>query len=159
MFNFIYNDFQYIFFRIEALLLSVALFFVGFIYKDAPVEISYTVSINGTEISAEESLEIPLNGRLDVSCLCENTGRPFEGTIYHEPQVYFYKIENGEKIPLSRWSYTTDEVRTPVLVKSGEKFTGSECSNLAPDAQSGTYTLEISLYGNKQVYKNVLTVV
>ena len=159
MLKLFYYDIQSVFFKIQSVFLSLTLLLVGFIYADKPIEIDYTVYINGEEISAGENIIIPLNGNLDVTCKCENTGRPFEGISYHEPYVYFYKTVNGEKIALSQWCYSTDEVRKPVLVKSGEKFTGSEYSNLAPDAEPGIYTLEINVYGCKQIYENVLTVV
>ncbi len=158
MLKLMYYDFQSIFFKIQSVFLSLSLLLVGLIYGDTPVEIDYTVYINGTEISAGDNIELSLSGSLSVVCHCENTGRPFEGISYHEPYVYFYKTDNGEKTPLSQWTYTTDEVRKPVLVKSGEKFTGSEYSDLAPDTEPGVYTLEISVYGCKQIYENVLTI-
>ena len=37
-------------YRIQALLLSIVLFFVGLIYGDKPVEIDYTVKIDGKDV-------------------------------------------------------------------------------------------------------------
>lgn len=159
MLDLIYYDLQSIVFKFESVFLSLTLLLVGFVYADKPIEIDCTVYINGEEISVGDNIAIPSDGNLDVTCKCENIGRPFEGISYHEPYAYFYKTENGEIAALSQWSYSTDEVRKPVLVKSGEIFTGSVYSNLAPDAEPGVYTLEISLYGHTQIYENVLTVV
>ncbi len=149
------------FYRIQALFLSIALFFVGFIYKDTPIEIEYTVHINGTEISAGDNIEIPLNGSLTVACLCKNVGRPFEGETFYTPRVSFYKYVNGEKEYLHFWSITVDAGPQPILIKNGETFDIFECFEINPDDEPapGVYSMEVSAYGCEQIFENVLKIV
>ncbi len=159
MFKLMYYDFQGVFFKIQSVFLSVVLLFVGLIYGDTPIEIEYTVSINGTDIVAGDNIETPLDSSLNVYCRCENTGRPFEGTDLHDnAHVSFYKYENGEKEYLSVWGISVDAEPNPILIKSGEKFRENCCSVLAPDAEPGIYTMEVRFFGHTKIYENVLTV-
>ncbi len=160
MFKFLYYDLQSIFFKIESVFLSLTLLLVGFIYADKPIEIDYTVKINSTEISAGDNIEIPVDGYINVYCYCENTGKPFEGTDLHDnAHVSIYKYENGEKTYLSVSYIGVDAKPNPILIKSGEKFTEDSWSVLDPDAQPGTYTMEVTVFGHTQIYENVITVV
>ncbi len=146
--------------KIQALLLSIVLFFVGLIYGDTPVEIDYTVSINGTDIVAGDNVEIPVGRNLYVFCYCENTSRPFEGTdLHNNAHVSFYKYENGKKVYLSRSGISVDAVPRPILIKGGEKFREDYHSLINPDAEPGVYTMEVSVFGCTQIYENVITVV
>ncbi len=160
MFKLLYYDLQSIFFKIQSLLLSAVLLLVGFVYGYTPTEIAYTVNINGTEISAGDSIEISADGSLNIICHCENTGRPFEGTDFHNnAHVSIYKYENGEKTYLSVSYIGVDAEPNPILIKSGESFTEYFHCVLDPDAEPGTYTMEVQVFGHKQIYENVLTVV
>lgn len=160
MLNLIKYDFEGIFFRIEAIFLSIVLFLVGFIYKDTPIEIEYTVKINETEISAGNNIEIPAGDSISVYCYCENKGRPFEGTDLHDnAHVSFYRYEGSKKIYLSLSGVSVDAEPNPILIKSGEKFTEPFRAYLDPDAEAGTYSVEVTVFGHKQVYENILTVI
>ncbi len=160
MLKLFYYDIQSVFFEIQSVFLSLTLILVGFIYADKPIEITYTVNVNGTEISQGDNIEIPVDGYVDVYCYCENTGRPFEGTSLHDnAHVSIYKYENDEKKYLSVSYISSDFIPNPILIKSGEKFTEFSCCILDPDAEPGIYTMEISVFGHKQIYENVLTVV
>ncbi len=145
-------------FKIQALLLSIILFFVGLIYGDKPVEIDYTVSINGTEISAGDNFDLSDRKSLVVSYLCENKGRPFEGIDIYSGMVGFYKFKDGEKKYLSVSYIGVDAEPRPILIKRGEKFNVSSYLNLNPDAEPGVYSMEVNIYGCEQIYENVLTV-
>ncbi|MBE6775959.1 MAG: hypothetical protein E7543_07210 [Ruminococcaceae bacterium] len=149
-------------YRIQALLLSIILFFVGLIYGDKPIEIDYTVEINGTEISAGESIELPKGEAIIVACFCENVGRPFEGKSLYHAKTDFYKIENGEKKYISYYGgIGLDEESQPILIKSGEKFSVGNASYFEPEVEApepGAYTVEVSVYGCKQVFENALII-
>ena len=148
-------------YRIQALLLSILLFFVGLIYGDKPIEIDYTVEINGTEISAGDSFEWPEGERsIRVYCHCENVGRPFEGEDIYSPNVGFYRYVNGEKEYLDFWSVSVDAVPQPVLVKGEETFTVFEYFEINPDdkPEPGAYSMEVSVYGCEKVFENVLVI-
>lgn len=147
-------------YRIQALFLSIVLFFVGLIYGDKPVEIDYTVEINGTEISVGDSIELPAGEAITVSCSCENVGRPFEGKTFYEPSVSFYKYADGEKVYLELWGASPDIVSRPKLIKGGESFDISAYFEINPDKETepGVYTMEVSVYGCKQIFEDALVI-
>ncbi len=148
-------------YKIQALLLSIVLFFVGLIYGDKPVEIDYTVKINGIEILSGDNVELPEGETsIIVSCHCKNVGRPFEGETFDEPAVGFYKYENGEKEYLDLWGISVDMVSQPTLIKSEEIFDLSAYFTINPDEkpEPGIYNMEVNVYGCEQIYENVLTV-
>ena len=148
-------------YRIHALFLSILLFFVGLIYGDKPIEIDYTVKINSTEISAGDTFEWPEGEKsIRVYCSCENVGRPFEGSDIYGPAVSFYRYVNGEKVYLDFWSISVDAVPQPILVKKGENFNIFEYFEVNPDnkPEPGVYTMEVSVYGCKQIFENVFII-
>ena len=149
-------------YKIQALILSIVLFFVGLIYGDKPIEIEYTVEINGTEISAGDCVEVAAGEDIIVSCFCENVGRPFEGTSIYSAKSNFYKIENGEKEYLTTYSgIGLGEEPQPILIKNGDKFYAGDGNYFEPDVanpEPGVYTMEVSVYGCEKVFENVLVI-
>ncbi|MBQ9912914.1 MAG: hypothetical protein IJO73_01660 [Clostridia bacterium] len=148
-------------YRIQALILSIVLFFVGLIYGDKPIEIDYTVKIDGTEISAGDTFEWPEGEKsIRVYCSCENVGRPFEGATFYEPHISFYKYVNEKKVYLDFWSVSVDAVSQPTLIKKGETFDTSSYFEINPDnkPEPGAYTVEVSVYGCKQIFENALII-
>ncbi len=162
MLKLIYYDFESIFFKIQSVLLSLTLFFVGIMYGDAPIEVDYSVRIDGTEISVGDTFEWPEGERsITVYCSCENIGRPFEGNDIYEPAVGFYRYVNGKKVYLDFWNISVDAIPQPILVKKGETFDIFDRFIINPDdePEPGVYTMEVSVYGCKQVFENVLKIV
>ncbi len=148
-------------YRIQALLLSIVLFFVGLIYGDKPVEIDYTVKINSTEISEGDTFEwVEGENSIRVYCFCKNVGRPFEGEDIYTPNVSFYRYVNGEKVYLDFWMVAVDAEPQPILIKKGEIFNIFEYFEINPDnePEPGIYTMEVSVYGCKKVFEDVLVI-
>ncbi|MBQ7116972.1 MAG: hypothetical protein IJN88_02035 [Clostridia bacterium] len=162
MLRLIYYDFKSIFFKIQSVLLSLTLFFVGIMYGDAPIEVEYSVHINNTEISVGDTFEWPEGEKsITVYCSCKNVGRPFEGSDLYDPNVGFYRYVNGEKEYLDFWSISVDAIPQPILIKNGDTFNIFRSFIINPDdvPEAGVYNMEVSVYGCKQVFENVLKIV
>ncbi|MBQ3137642.1 MAG: hypothetical protein IJB74_09205 [Clostridia bacterium] len=148
-------------YKIQAILLSIVLFFVGLIYGDKPIEIDYIVKIDDTEISAGDTFEWPEGEKsIRVYCSCENVGRPFEGENIYTPNISFYRYVNGKKEYLDFWTTTVDAEPQPILIKKGDIFNVFEYFEINPDnkPKPGAYTMEVSVYGCKQIFENVLII-
>ncbi|MBQ3137697.1 MAG: hypothetical protein IJB74_09490 [Clostridia bacterium] len=160
MLKLMHYDLQSIILKIQSVLLSAVLFVIGIIYSDTPTKINCTVYINGTEISSGYTAKISLNEDIAVHCACKNIGKPFEGKDIYNAGVSVYRYINGEKIYINLWSISVDAEPRPILIKSDEKFDVYTNLFFDPDnkPEPGIYSMNVTVYGNTQIYENVLMI-
>lgn len=136
---------------------TIILFFAGFIYGDAPIDLNFTYDIPSA-VYEYEAGDI-----IKIHATAENVGRPFKMDIHSERvlMVSIYKIENDVKVyaNVSTDTEHTDEYSTGYFVEKGETFEKDFYFKVRDDAPTGAYTIEISSdFGDKEIFENAITI-
>ena len=136
---------------------TIILFFAGFIYGDAPIDLQFTYDIPSAVYEYEAGDIIKIHAS------AENVGRPFKMDVHSERvlMVSIYKIENDVKVYANASTDTehTDEYSTGYFVEKGEIFEKDFYFKVREDAPTGAYTIEISSdFGDKEIFENAITI-
>lgn len=136
---------------------TIILFFAGFIYGDAPVDLKFTCDIPSA-VYEYEAGDI-----IQIHAVAENVGRPFKMDVHSERVllVSIYKIENDVKVyaNVSTDTEHTDEYSTGYFVEKGETFEKDFYFKVREDAPKGVYTIEISSdFGDEEIFEDVITI-
>lgn len=137
--------------KLEALIMALTLFFVGFFYGDEPIKVEFTAATSETVISAGDSF--------DIEYTCINKGKPFKGFCQDTPIINFVNSETKETIKYSLEGIFSNCAGHYFLVKKGDTFCGGSFKITLPeDITPGTYDITLSMYDCVQVYENAITV-
>ena len=136
---------------------TIILFFAGFIYGDAPIDLQFTYDIPSA-VYEYEAGDI-----IKIHAVTENVGRPFKMDVHSERVllVSIYKIENDVKVYANASTDTehTDEYSTGYFVEKGETFEKDFYFKVREDAPKGVYTIEISSdFGDEEIFEDVITI-
>ena len=136
---------------------TIILFFAGFIYGDAPIDLQFTYDIPSA-VYEYEAGDI-----IKIHAVTENVGRPFKMDVHSERvlMVSIYKIENDVKVYANASTDTehTDEYSTGYFVEKGETFEKDFYFKVREDAPKGVYTIEISSdFGDEEIFEDVITI-
>lgn len=161
--------------KIKALLMAIYLFFMCIPYGNSPIDIKMTeptLTVCGTVYELKDDME-PIKvsaGILDVlgsspfsfSAKCENVGRPFKGHEPFHPVVALYKVENGKRSFIDLLIVYDECVPRDVLIKNGDTLNVHEQFSFtqipSETIEPGVYNLEISVYGCKTVFEDVIVI-
>lgn len=136
---------------------TIILFFAGFIYGDAPIDLNFTYDIPSA-VYEYEAGDI-----IKIHAVAENVGRPFKMDVHSERvlMVSIYKIEDDVKVyaNVSTDNEHTDEYSSGYFVEKGETFEKDFYFKVREDAPKGVYTIEISSdFGDKEIFENAITI-
>ena len=137
---------------------TIILFFAGFIYGDAPIDLKFTYDIPSAVYEYEAS------DIIQIHAATENVGRPFKMEIHSESvlKVSIYKTEDGVKqypYAFTSGDIGTDEYSTGYFVEKGETFEKDCYFKVREDAPKGVYTIEISSdFGDEEIFEDVITI-
>ena len=137
---------------------TIILFFAGFIYGDAPIDLQFTYDIPSAVYEYEAGYIIKIHA------VTENVGRPFKMDVHSERvlKVSIYKTEDGVKqypYAFTSGDIGTDEYSTGYFVEKGETFEKDFYFKVREDAPTGAYTIEISSdFGDKEIFENAITI-
>lgn len=137
---------------------TIILFFAGFIYGDAPVDLKFTYDIPSA-VYEYEAGDI-----IQIHTVAENVGRPFKMEVHSERvlMVSIYKIENDVKVYAYGFTsdeFHTDEYSSGYFVEKGETFEKDFYFKVREDAPKGVYTIEISSdFGDEEIFEDVITI-
>ncbi len=142
--------------NIESIIFAIVLFFSGFIYGDAPIEISldYTIPSGFCEYKEGETVEIIVNS--------ENTGRPFKYADHGNDNIDIsVSRNNGSYISLYTSKSDSDvsvDGYSVLQIKSSYKKESRFVFTIPEDAPKGNYDIIIDQFGIRKTFENAITV-
>ena len=145
--------------KITAISQAIILFFAGFIYGDAPIDMKITCEIPSAVYEYE------VGDIIDVFVKVENVGRPFKSEEYIKSEnlidIYIYHIDNGNKTYL----YTdepfihTDEMGNKIFANNGYTIEQNYHIIVKENLPKGDYVIKVrSGFGFEEIFEGLITI-
>ena len=133
---------------------TIILFFAGFIYGDAPVDIKFTCEIPSTVYEYE------VGDTVEIHATIENVGRPFKAvkanaidisvyTIIDNKMVTPYEEEAKDELP---WE------RPEELIQKNYKSDAEFVFTIKENAPKGDYIVRVSAFGVAKTFEGLISV-
>lgn len=138
--------------RLKALIMAIYLLIAAIPYGNAPIQVEFDCTMK------DGIYEYAPGDWGSVSIECKNVGKPFKGETPYSPSVSIYKIENGEKQYLPCIGIALPAEPEDIIIKNGDEFVLGDDFKVLEDAESGTYSMEVTVYGCTKVYEDVIII-
>ena len=142
------------FIKIQSILISIYLVFIGFVYGDAPINIKFTCEIPSTVY------EYNVGDTVEIHATIENVGRPFKAVKANAIDIAVYTVTDS-KIVNPYEEETLDELpweRTEELIQKGFKSDAKFVFTIKENAPKGNYIVRVSAFGVEKTFEGLITV-
>lgn len=133
---------------------TIILFFAGFIYGDAPIDIKFTCEIPSMVYEYE------VGDTVEIHATIENVGRPFKAVKANAIDIAVYTVTDSE-IVTPYEEETKDELpweRTEELIQKGFKSDAEFVFTIKENAPKGDYIVRVSAFGVEKTFEGLITV-
>lgn len=142
------------FIKIQSILISIYLVFIGFVYGDAPINIKFTCEIPSTVY------EYNIGDTVEIHATIENVGRPFKAVKANAIDIAVYTVTDSE-IVTPYEEETLDELpweRTEELIQKGFKSDAEFVFTIKENAPKGDYIVRVSAFGVTETFEGLITI-
>ena len=142
------------FVKIQSILISIYLVFIGFIYGDAPIDIKFTCEIPSMVYEYE------VGDTVEIHATIENVGRPFKAVKANTIDISVYTITDN-KIVTPYEEETTDDLpweRPEELIQKNYKSDAGFVFTIKENAPKGDYFVRVSAFGVTETFEGLITI-
>lgn len=144
------------FVKFQSLLMALYLFFAGFIYGDAPINMKFTCDI------PTEVYEYEAGDTFKVHVTSENVGRPFKAVTFDSLDVYIYQVVGDKSVPLEDTDddgFSLPWMPPEELIKKGYTSEGTFSFTVSENAPKGDYIIMVSQFGDREYFEGMVTII
>lgn len=142
------------FIKIQSILISIYLVFIGFVYGDAPINIKFTCEIPSTVY------EYNIGDTVEIHATIENVGRPFKAVKADAVDISVYTTTDNKMVTPYE-EEAKDELpweRTEELIQKGFKSDAEFVFTIKENAPKGDYFVRVSAFGVTETFEGLITI-